>query len=46
MSDTATPDENEVLRRMLNTPHAKHKPLKERDERPAKGIGQEETKPR
>ncbi len=25
-----SPDEDEVLRRMLNTPHEKHKPLKDK----------------
>ena len=27
MSDTDLPNEDNVLRRMLNTPHEKHKPL-------------------
>lgn len=30
MSDTPTPSEDEVLRRMLNTPPESHKPLKDR----------------
>jgi hypothetical protein len=33
MSSTDQIDEDEVLRRMLNTPHEKHKPLGERPAR-------------